>query len=244
MQALMIQCASFLLLLVALKSLWLVAGVKLGLTVVISLQGIIAAVITRWRGLALWWSLIQLLLPIALLTTHSLHFPPSIFLVAFVFLLGCYWTTFRTQVPFYPSNPLVWNAVSTLLPPDRSIKFIDIGSGLGGPVLNLAARRPDSTFVGIELAPLPWLVSRFMAVLIGSRASFIRGDYENQHFSHYDVVFAYLSPVAMMPLWAKARAEMRSGTLLLSYEFPVDDAPPQIAMVIELGGPLLYGWRF
>ncbi|HZW12214.1 MAG TPA: class I SAM-dependent methyltransferase, partial [Noviherbaspirillum sp.] len=43
-------------------------------------------------------------------------------------------------------------------------------------------------------------------------------------------------------LWEKARAEMRHGALLLSYEFAIPGAEPQIAVQPERGGPFLYGW--
>jgi tRNA1(Val) A37 N6-methylase TrmN6 len=65
---------------------------------------------------------------------------------------------------------------------NRPLAIADIGSGLGGLVLDLARRRPDAQVDGIELAPLPWLVSRLRAKLSGSRARFLRGDYEAVEF--------------------------------------------------------------
>ncbi len=207
------------------------------------LQGVLAAGLTAWRRLARWWIAIQLLFPVALLATVALQMPPLIFLGGFVFLLLLFWSTFRTQVPFYPSGPLVREAVHALLPHRRSLRCIDIGSGLGDLVLALAARRPDSHFTGIELAPLPWLVSSLRARLRGSRARFIRGDYDALDFKQFDVVFAYLSPAAMPALWQKVQREMRPGTLLLSYEFPVEGVPPQLTVLPHPQGPLLYGWQ-
>jgi hypothetical protein len=207
------------------------------------LQGGLAAMMSYWRGLARWWLFIQLLFPVAIVATQLLQLPPTLYLAAFVFLLGLYWTTFRTQVPFYPSRPAAWSAVATLLPQDRPVKFIDIGSGIGGLVLNLAGRRPDSEFVGIELAPLAWLISSLRAHIGGSRGHFVRGDYTHLDLAQYDVVFAYLSPAAMPDLWHKASAEMRPGSLLLSYEFSIPAMSPQIAAQSVSDGPVLYGWH-
>jgi SAM-dependent methyltransferase len=133
--------------------------------------------------------------------------------------------------------------VAKALPAGRPIRFIDIGSGFGGLVMHLAAQRPESSFQGIELAPLPWLASRVRAAVAGSRAHFFRGDYARLDFADYDVIFAYLSPAAMPALWDKACHEMRPGTLLLSYEFPIPGVQP--SLTIEPGelGPLLYGWE-
>jgi hypothetical protein len=60
--------------------------------------------------------------------------------------------------------------------------------------------------------------------------------------SDYDVVFAFLSPAAMPALWRKASAEMRPGTLLLSYEFSIPGTTPHIIDHPVENGPALYGW--
>ncbi|MEC5162316.1 MULTISPECIES: class I SAM-dependent methyltransferase [unclassified Janthinobacterium] len=220
------------------------AGLPPPMVGVALLQGALAAALS-WRcGLASWWRAIQLLFPLALLAAQSLHLPPLLFLLAFLFLLGLYWSTFRTQVPFYPSGPAVWDAVARLLPSQRPARLIDIGSGLGGLVLELARRRPDCVFTGIELAPLPWLLSVLRARLGGSAARFVRGDYERLDFGNYDAVFAYLSPAAMAALWEKAAREMRPGTMLFSYEFNIAAQKPDRSIAATPGGPALYVWYF
>ena len=241
-QALLIQCAAlpfFLLVGLMLASIHLqLTGVAAALT-----QGVLALIISYLRRLAPWWLPIQLLFPLAVLGATSLHLPSWLFLAAFLLLVLVYWSTFRTQVPYFPSGQRAWDEVAKLLPRDRPVHLIDIGSGLGGLVLDLAKRRPDSTFSGIELAPLPWLASRLRA-LGHPNAHFVRGDYERLDFAGFDVVFAYLSPAAMEALWRKASAEMRPGALLLSYEFGIEATSPDITIAPTGPGPLLYGWRF
>ena len=224
---------------------WMLArsGSAMSIAMIALLQGAIAALITCKTNLAPWWRAIELLFPLALLGAHSLHLPPVIFLLLFVLMLGMYWSTFRTQVPFYPSAPAVWSAVAQLLPA-RPLCVIDIGSGLGGLVLALARKRPDAQYVGIELAPLPWLISFLRARLSGSAAHFVRGDYELLDFSGYDVVFAYLSPAAMEALWRKAEREMRPGTMLLSYAFLIGAKDPDQIIAVTQSGPALYVWHF
>ncbi|MBC7502640.1 MAG: class I SAM-dependent methyltransferase [Herminiimonas sp.] len=206
-------------------------------------QGVIAAGLSHRIGLAPWWIGIELLFPVAAVAMQALGIPPSVYFIAFVFFLGLYWSTFRTQVPYYPSRRSVRRAVAGLLPSGRGVSFIDIGSGLGGLTLDLARHRPDGTFIGIELAPLPWLISMLRARVSRSPARFMRGDYADLDFSQYDVVFAYLSPVAMPALWQQAKAEMCPGSLLLSYEFPIAGEKWNIIKTPEDGGPDLYGWR-
>jgi len=217
------------------------AGAAPSLFLVALLQGVIAAALS-WR-LAPWWRAIQLLFPLALLGADRLRLPPIVFLLGFLFLLGLFWSTFRTQVPFYPSGPAARDAVARLLPA-RPVRLIDIGSGFGGLVLELARRRPDCQFCGVELAPLPWLVSLLRARLSGGGARFTRGDYERLDFADYDFVFAYLSPAAMEALWRKAAREMRPGAMLFSYEFDIPSRKPDQTIAATSVGPALYVWCF
>lgn len=242
-QALILHGAAFSAVLLLMVCGRLLAGISMALEAAALLQGALAAALSRWRGLAPWWLPIQLLFPVASMAVLSLEVPPAFFLAVFVLLLGLYWSTFRTQVPLYPSGPAVWEAVAGLLPQRQAIRFVDIGSGLGGLVLDLAGRRPESTFVGVEVAPLPWLASFLRVRSRRSGGRFIWGDYFRLDFARYDVVFAYLSPAAMPALWDKAKAEMRSGTLLLSYEFPIRGREPDTITLPAPGGPALYSWR-
>jgi hypothetical protein len=208
------------------------------------LQGAFAAVLTwRWR-LAPWWIAICLLFPPALYGASHLELPPWLFLAVFLIMLVVYWSTFRTQVPYYPSGKAAWQAVFEQLPRGRPVAVIDIGSGLGGLVLDLARRRPDLQATGIELAPLPWLASWLRARFSNSRARFVRGDYQSLDFGNYDAVFAYLSPAAMTALWHKARREMRPGSMLMSYEFAIQGAPPAVSRYLQDTGRTLYIWHF
>ncbi|NRR29762.1 class I SAM-dependent methyltransferase [Oxalobacteraceae bacterium] len=250
-QATLIQCVAFL---PTLALTYTLATLRLPLNLfgVALLQGVLAALITWRMELASWWRPIQLLFPLALLGASALHLPPQWFLLAFLLLLGLYWSTFRTQVPYYPSNPAVWDAVRQLLPQGKQqgepqgepLRLIDIGSGLGGLTLYLARQRPDCVCTGIELAPLPWLYSYLRARLSGSGAHFIRGDYEALEFCHFDMVFAYLSPAAMEALWNKACAEMRPGSMLISYEFQIAARKADKTILTTAGRPPLYVWYF
>jgi SAM-dependent methyltransferase len=246
-RALLLQILAFPL---ALAAVWLLARAGLppsGLGVAF-IQGAWAALLSWRAGLASWWRAIQFLFPPTLLLARgaadTLALPPTAFLAVFLFLLLLYWSTFRTQVPYYPSGRRVWEEVARLLPAGRSLRIVDIGSGLGGLVLDLARRRPDCEVSGIELAPLPWLASSLRARLTGSGARFLRGDYESLNFGDFDVVFAYLSPAAMGALWRKARAEMRPGSVLLSYEFAIAEREPDQRVVTTDSRKILYIWHF
>jgi hypothetical protein len=242
-RALLCQCGAFPLTWLA---VFLLARAQLQPSYLLAalLQGAFAALLTWRAGLASWWRAICLLFPLAVLGARGFALPPLLFLVLFLFLLLLYWSTFRTQVPYYPSGKSAWAAVAAQLPQQRPVAVIDIGSGLGGLVLDLARRRPDASVTGIELAPLPWLMSWLRARAAGSRARFVRGDYARLDFGAYDAVFAYLSPAAMAALWRKAQREMRPGSMLMSYEFAIHEAPPATAIYLHDTARTLYIWHF
>jgi hypothetical protein len=207
------------------------------------LQGAFAALLSAKVGLARWWWPIQLAFAPAVLAFHALALPAPLFLAAFLLLLVVFWSTFRTQVPYYPSGPAVRALVADLLPPGPA-RAIDIGSGFGGLALALARARPDAIVEGIELAPLPWLASRLRAALSAHPAGFTRGDYNGLDFAGYDLVYAYLSPAAMDALWRKAENEMRPGSMLASYEFLAPGRAPDRSLVPEGGKRTLHVWNF
>ncbi|MHB1654867.1 MAG: class I SAM-dependent methyltransferase [Burkholderiales bacterium] len=226
-----------LLALLAIGSLWLIGtylafpilhSVTPGMAVL--LQGAVAALIGRWFGLAAWWWLFQLLFPPALFFALTLHLPSYLYLAGFIVLWLWYGPAFRTQVPFYPSSPATWKSLVPYFPRDRTFKLIDIGSGTGGMLLNLAARYPDGEFLGVELAPLVWGVSWMRARLRRSRAKFVCADYMDVDFSKCDLIFAYLSPAAMPALWEKARREMQPGAILFSNEFGIQEQEPDVVI--------------
>src|SRR5690606_3465025 len=176
--------AAFLIVLLLAAGLDLIFQVSINLLAVAILQGTIAATLSCWCRQARWWWIIQFLFPILLILALALQLPPAVFLAAFLVFLFLYWSTFRTQVPYYPSRLSVWQAVEGMLPEREGMRFIDIGCGFGGLVLYLA-RRLSGRFFGIEIAPLPWAIALLRARMAGGAAQFIRGDYRSLNFADY-----------------------------------------------------------
>lgn len=216
----------------------------------VAVQAGIAVSSAAWMRSAGWWLAIHAAFAPLLLVAGRLGIAPGWYLAAFALLLAVYWTSFRTQVPLFLSNRETVAAVATLLPHERPVRVLDIGSGTGTLLRGLARLRPDGSFEGIEAAPGPWLLSRLAA---GGRNNLrvARGDFFAAPWSQYDVIYAFLSPVPMEPVWAKAERELRPGALLVSNSFPVPGRKPD--KVVEVGdrrGTRLYvyeiapaGWQ-
>ncbi|NTV10806.1 MAG: class I SAM-dependent methyltransferase [Zoogloea sp.] len=178
-----------------------------------------------------WWQPIHLgFTPLVVFMT-SFHIAPGWYLAAFMLLAVVYWTSFRTQVPLFLSNPQTTAAVAELLPA-RPVRLLDLGSGTGSLLRQLAPLRPDCALEGVEAAPGPYWLSRFLA-RDQHNIRLARGDFWNLSWSHYDVVYAFLSPVPMPQVWAKACAEMRPGSLLVSNSFTVAGIDPDLVVEVD-----------
>jgi SAM-dependent methyltransferase len=145
-------------------------------------------------------------------------------------LLLVFWRTDKSRVPLYLTNRDTATALLKTLPALPS-RIIDLGCGDGGLLRRLALARPDCTFVGIEHAPLTWLVAQ-LRVLGLSNASVRRGDFWREPLGDYALAYAFLSPAPMLRLWAKACAEMRSDARLVSNSFAVPDVTPKAVVAV------------
>lgn len=247
--AVIAQCSALLIVIVSTKLIFSVGhayfynDLSFSILLLVIMQALLASVFSYWLGMASWWRLIHFSFPLVIWLMSQWQVPSEIYLTGFVFSLGLFWTTFRSQVPFFPSRPIVWQQLAKLIPQDSAIRLIDIGSGLGDVAMHIAKIRADSLIEGVEVAPLPWLISYVRGKLRRSTAVFKMGDYRALDFANYDVVFAYLSPAAMPALWQKASQEMKTGSLLISLEFEVPGIAPSLRIASAKNSPMIYVWK-
>ena len=247
--AIIVQCTALLTVIISTKLIFLVGHayfytvLSFPILLLVIMQALFASLFSYWLGMASWWRLIHFSFPVVIWLMSQWQVPSEIYLTGFMFSLGLFWTTFRSQVPFFPSRPIVWQQLARLIPQDRPIRLIDIGSGLGDVAMHIAKIRTDSLVEGVEVAPLPWLISYVRGKMRGSAAIFKMGDYRSLNFTNYDVVFAYLSPAAMPALWQKASQEMKAGSLLISLEFEVPGIAPSLRIAGAENSPMIYVWK-
>ncbi len=209
------------------------------------LQGLLAAALSHFWGLAPWWMPIQLALPASLAAALAWRVPAWGFLAVFLVLVGVFWNSARSGVPLYLSNRKTKNILAGLLPTKDGIRFADLGCGFGGPVLALSRARPEGRFTGVETAPLlfaaAWLRRRLLGV---PNADILFTDYRKLDLGPFDCVYCFLSPVPMPDLYDKARREMRPGSLLISNSFIVPGKPADETVDVGDGRKTrLHLWR-
>jgi len=198
--------------------LWSLAGI----------QGVVACAIGWKIGFRGAWLLAQFALPLLAWACLSLDIPPWLFLVTFVLLFLVYSNTSRERVPLYLTNRKTWSALLEVFEEEaldgKPLAVIDLGCGLGGLLVFLAAQRPDWRFVGVETAPGPYLVSK-IRTLPYKNADVRYKSLWDVDLSTFDVVYAFLSPEPMPRLLGMAADSMRPGSILISNSFWAPDKP-------------------
>jgi hypothetical protein len=194
------------------------------------LQGGLSAMIAFRQRAPRWWLPIHLgFMPLAVIV-QGFGIAPIWFLAAFVLLLLVFWRTDKSRVPLYLTNRDTATALLDHLPAGPG-RIIDLGCGDGGLLRRLALARPECTFVGIEHAPLTWLVA-WLRTLRLTNACVRRGDFWCEPLGSYALVYAFLSPAPMLRLWEKACAEMAPDALLASNSFVVPNVAPLTVVAV------------
>ncbi|MCE2680690.1 MAG: class I SAM-dependent methyltransferase [Burkholderiales bacterium] len=198
----------------------------------VSAQAVVACGLAKLFNSDRWWLGIHLsFFPLAVLLSQF-QVAPVWYLLGFILLALVYGSHFRSQVPLFLSNSETTRMLLGLVRSDVPVTFLDFGSGLGGVVRTVAKQRPLARCVGVEGAFLPAISGRLLS--IGQNNCDLQwGDFWKTHLGEFDVVYAFLSPVPMPALWAKACAEMRKGSLLVSNSFVIPNLKPK--RIIEVG---------
>lgn len=194
------------------------ANMGLPVLFAVVVHSFISGYLSFFLRLSVPWRFLNFMIPGGILV--SMAFPGYgwiWFILLLVFGL-IFLPTFWTRVPFYPSTEKVYSLIASELPTNTPFKFLDIGCGDAKLLTDLAHRFPLASFEGIELSP-----SAVAAAKINSRkcknTKISFGDYWKLDFSHYDFIYAFLSPTPMEKIEEKAKLEMKKGSKILVNSF-------------------------
>lgn len=197
-------------------------------------SGIFAAWIGYRLGLAIHWIPLQIFLIPTAAFIARLGIPAWVFLLVFSTLTLVFWNSARSQVPLYLTNRKTWRVLTTLVAHREPFSFVDLGCGIGGTLLYLAAMRPDARFTGIESAPIPFLIAWLRTWLNGlPNVKISYGDIWKENLGNYDVVYVFLSPIPMPRLTNKTKTEMQKGSLFISNSFTDPASPPDETVTVD-----------
>ena len=214
----------------------LVALARLGLRfpalVWVLLQAVLAVFLARGLDLNPRWIIMQAALPFLVRALWGAPVPAWLYLGLFLALALVFGGGLLSRVPLYHASQDAWEQLEGLLPDRSGLRFVDLGCGFGGPVAHLAKVRPAATFHGVEASLFTWLVA-WLRCLPRPNAHIRLGSLWRTDLTGFDVVYAFLSPVPMPALWAKARREMTPGSRFISHSFDVPGEAPQRVIPVK-----------
>ena len=230
----------------AIQAVWHGFAIDPPLWVKLMVAGLLASALGAAMRLPRWWWGLLALAPAALVAARALDPPAWAYGVVVLIAALTLFNSVGERVPLFLTGRATRRAITNLIDAQAPVRAVDLGCGLGGPVLAMAAanRHPESRFLGVETAPLPFAVAWVRARLRGDRRVRIAlRSMWSLDLGQFDIVYAFLSPAPMPRLMAKASAEMSAPALFVSNEFTDPDYPPDDCVVPEGGGRVLNLWH-
>ncbi|MEQ8394880.1 class I SAM-dependent methyltransferase [Thalassobaculum sp.] len=146
----------------------------------------------------------------------------------------------RTGVPPQSSGRAARQAVLHLLPDEIEGPIVDLGSGWGALVEDLAARYPDNRVVGYELSPIPYWISLLrLRLKPRPNAEYRRADFLKADLSAFHAATCYLMIGAMKPLATKLN-ELPDGAVIVSNAFSLHGWTPEETITLSSTGATMY----
>jgi SAM-dependent methyltransferase len=210
----------------------------------LSLHSLIAFLVARWLKLSLPWQLFNLLLAPGVVLYSLLELPSGVATTALIVTLLLYAPTFWTRVPYFPTSPKMYERILEHIPEHGAVKVLDLGCGMARLLGFLSGKRPEASFVGVEISPLALLLARAWMLLRGRKN--VRLEFKNfwnMSLADYDIVYAFLAPGPMPALWEKVQEEMKPGSLFITNTFQVEGSAHQVIQVDDSHQDALYVHR-
>jgi predicted RNA methylase len=133
------------------------------------------------------------------------------------------WPPDSPWAPWWRTNRKVARAMCKLAEVGENDVVYDLGSG-DGTTLIVAAKEFGARGVGIEIDPLRYFISSMLlrSNRLSDKVRIIRRNFFDVNISEASVVFVYLVPKALNRLLPKFNKELKKGTRIVSYKYPIN----------------------
>jgi hypothetical protein len=150
----------------------------------------------------------------------------AVLIVLLLILLSWIWPPDSPWSPWWTTNRKISRKICKLAGLTRKDKFYELGSGEGTTVI-VAAKEFGADCVGIEIDPARNLIAKIRITLGGlsKKITLKRTNFFKVNLSEATVVYAYLVPKALLRLKPKFDNELRPGTLVVSFHYPIPYYP-------------------
>lgn len=144
-------------------------------------------------------------------------------IIILLLILSMVWPPDSPWAPWWRTNRKVARAMCKLAEVGENDVVYDLGSG-DGTTLIVAAKEFGARGVGIEIDPLRYFISSMLlrSNRLSDKVRIIRRNFFDVNISEASVVFVYLVPKALNRLLPKFNKELKKGTRIVSYKYPIN----------------------
>lgn len=152
-----------------------------------------------------------------------------------------FWSLRNGISPMPTSNKVKRNVLDSI-PPETQGMIVDLGSGWGTMVLQLAKKFPHCQIIGYESSPIPYYFSKVWRLIDkSSNVKIYRKNFFKVDLSNASLIYCYLYPGAMKNLEPKFMKELKPGTMIFSNTFAIPGWEPlHISTVKDLYNTRIY----
>jgi precorrin-6B methylase 2 len=151
------------------------------------------------------------------------------------------------KVPYVPTPVHVAQKMVTIANLNGSEVIYDLGAGDGRLLIEALRIHPGLTAHGSELSPLVCLWGKTKVLLSGTKVQLRMKNLFLEDLRNADCIFLYLMPGIMDSLLVKFAEELRPGTKIVSYAFPLQGLNPikteEVPWIQGKKKILLYEWQ-
>jgi len=139
------------------------------------------------------------------------------------------------RVPFVPTPQRNINRIMELFNLQPGEIFFDLGCGDGRFIIEAQKRQAQAT--GFEISPWAFLRCRLNLLINRSRAEVQYKNFYTADLRAADAVFCFLITSVMPRVEQKLRNELKSGSRVICYGFPLPQWPPEKIIELKPGNP-------
>ncbi|MDO8504289.1 MAG: class I SAM-dependent methyltransferase [Candidatus Liptonbacteria bacterium] len=154
--------------------------------------------------------------------TSVLFISGALYLAIFAFLWFAAVSIYRANkmAPFYIAQKESVRFTLGLAGLKKGEKLFDLGAGIGN-VISLAEKEFGADATGFEISLVPYLLGRLRLFARDNKARLLWQDFFTADLTDADVIYFFGMPNTMPKLKEKFERELRPGTRVVAYTFPL-----------------------